>query len=87
MEINIQQKAVTATFIFDKLYINAINVIPFQKATLHVRLHFTDPTGIANEVMRNLDRVIELTSDEYNNWTTDEYLIDLLLIKLNLVKA
>ena len=86
MEILILPKTVTATFTFNKLFIRAMSVVPYQKATLYVDLHFIDASGILTEDKCTLSRIIEMTIDEYNNWTTDDYIINLILTKLNLTK-
>ena len=86
MEILILPKTVSATFTFNKLFIRAMNVIPYQKATLYINLQFVDTSGILTEDKCTLSKTIELTIDEYNNWTTDDYIINLILTKLNLTK-
>jgi hypothetical protein len=86
MEILITAKTVSPTFTFDKLFIRAMNVIPFLNATLYVELHFIDPSGILTADKCSLSRTIVLSLDEYNLWVNDDYIINLVLTKLNLTK-
>lgn len=86
MEIKITQKSVTPTFTFDTVHIRTIIVTPFVNARILLALHFIDVSGIIPEENCILNREIVLTTDEYNNWTTDEYLVELVLTKLDLEK-
>ena len=84
MEINIVPKV---GFTFDKLWIRSVNATLFETCIVNIQLHFVDPTGVLDETQCNIYRSINLTSEEYNNWTTDEYLVNLVLTKLSLTKA
>lgn len=86
MEIFIQNKSVTPTFVFDKLYLRNVSVTPYVGATLYIQLHFIDPSHLLTEDMCTLYREIKLTTEEYNAWGTDDYLINIVLTKLNLQK-
>lgn len=87
MEIPIVEKSVTATFIFDKLFISSMTVVPYVKATLYIQLHINDNnTGILTPEQCTLFRTIEMTTDEYNAWDTDDYIVNFILLKLNLTK-
>ena len=87
MEVGIVPKSVTPVFTFDKLWIRSVNTTLFQTSTVYVQLHFIDPSGFLEETQCNVYRTITLTTEEYNNWTTDEYLINLVLTKLALTKS
>lgn len=87
MQINIVEKSITPTFIFDKLYISSMTVVPYVKAVLYIQLHINDNnTGILSPEQCTLFRTIEMTTEEYNAWDTDDYIVNFVLTKLNLTK-
>lgn len=86
MEIKIVEKSVTPTFIFDKLYISSMNVVPYVKAILYIQLHIRDDIGILTPDQCTLFRTIEMNTDEYNAWVNDDYIVNFVLTKLNLTK-
>lgn len=86
MEIQIAPKTVNLPFTFDKLFIRTMTVVPFQSATLYVQMHVIDTSGLLSDTQSTLSRTIELTTAEYNAWSTDEYIVDLILTKLSLTK-
>ena len=87
MDIIINPKSIHPTLTYDKLRLVNMSVIPFSTATMYLQLHFTDDSGTLSEDQCVLNKVIEMTSEEYADWTTDEYLVQLILTKLNLTNS
>lgn len=84
MDIPIVSKSITPTFTFDKLTLNSMVVSPFKNARLFLQLHFIDESATLPPEMCYVNRTIEMTNEEYENWTTDDYIVQLILTKLNL---
>ena len=85
-EILILPKSVTPTFTFDKLYIRSMIVTPFVNAKLFIEIHLIDTTNFLTEEQCRISRMIEMTNEEYNLWSTDAYLVDFVCAKLLLTK-
>ena len=84
--IDIKSKAISSTITLNTLSLLNMTVVPFNNATIQVKIDFTESSGLLDVGMRSLYKVIELTNLEYANWVSDDYLIDLVLSKLNLDK-
>jgi len=84
MDIAFNSKSIHPTLTFDKLRLTNMSVLPFNTATLYLQLHFTDESGTIPDEQCVLNKVIVMTTEEYANWTDDNYLIQLILTKLNL---
>lgn len=87
MEISIIPKKINTTLTFDKCSIIAMMVTPFQGAKIIVQLHFIDSSSTVEDSLCTTRQTIDMSLNEYNNWISDEYLIDFVLAKLNLAKA
>ena len=86
MEVLIQQKEVSPVFTFTKLIIRNVSVVPFKYARIAVELQFDDSSGLLTLQQRIVNRSVEMTKEIYDNWTTDEYLVDFVLSKLDFTK-
>ena len=87
MDIPIVNKSIHPTIIFDKLRLINMSVLPYNTATLNLQLHFIDESGVIPEDQCTITKIIVMTSEEYANWTTDDYLIQFILTKLNLTNG
>lgn len=87
MDIPIVNKSITPTFTFDKLTLNSMIVSPFKNARLFLQLHFIDESATLPPDMCYVNRTIEMTHEEYENWTTDDYIMQFILSKLNLTNT
>ena len=86
MQVLINQKPVSPTFTFNKLFIRNVAVVPFQYARILVELQFDDSSGLLSPEQRKVNKSIEMPTEIYNQWTTDEFLVDFVLTALNLTK-
>lgn len=86
MQVLINQKPVSPIFTFTKLFIRNVAVVPFEYARVLVELHFDDSSGLLTPEQRKVTKTIEMTNEIYNQWTTDEFLVDYVLTALNLTK-
>lgn len=86
MEVLINQKAVSPTFTFKKLFIRNVAIVPFENARILVELQFDDSSGLLSAEQRKITKSIEMPTEIYNQWMTDEFLVDYVVIALNLTK-
>lgn len=84
MNIPIQPRIVNPTFTFHTCRILSMSVTPYQNAKIMVELYFTDSTGTIPNELCTVRRTLEMTTEEYNLWTNDDYLISYVKTKLNL---
>lgn len=87
MEVLIENKSVSPVFTFTKLIIRNVSCVPFKYARILVELQFEDSSGLLTPEQKIVQKNIELTPEQYNSWTTDEWLVSHVLSVLNLTKA
>ena len=86
MEVAITARMVNPSFTFDKVFIRNVSVTLFKSAIILVDIHFSDPSGLLAEEQKVLSKRIEMSGVAYNNWLTDDDLINFVLTTLNLQK-